>query len=112
VKTYTFTNASCGDTITVYLRFGADGVLKELKWQGQGCVISQASMSVLAGYVVSNHLTAESIETLQPDTVLELLGLDTIVMGREKCLQLGLKTVQKAVGAPPTTATITQSTTP
>jgi nitrogen fixation NifU-like protein len=95
VKTASFANSSCGDMVTVYAVFDEMGTLQELKWQGQGCVISQASMSVLAEYLNSTRPSTAALHSLQPETILELLGLETIVMGREKCLQLGLKTVRK-----------------
>lgn len=44
-------NTTCGDEVT--LRVGVDeGVISALNWDGQGCSISQASVSVLTELVV------------------------------------------------------------
>lgn len=39
-------NTSCGDEITLNLTV-ADGVIAAISWDGQGCSISQASVSIL-----------------------------------------------------------------
>ena len=38
-------NPSCGDEIDLSVKFGADGVVEDLKFKGMGCAISQASAS-------------------------------------------------------------------
>lgn len=40
-------NPSCGDEISLYVRFGSDGAVDELKFTGMGCAISQASASLM-----------------------------------------------------------------
>jgi nitrogen fixation NifU-like protein len=41
-------NPSCGDELTLYVKFAPDGeVLEEVKFTGQGCAISQASASLM-----------------------------------------------------------------
>jgi nitrogen fixation protein NifU and related proteins len=40
-------NPLCGDRVTVYLKLGADGRVAEIKFQGKGCAISQASASMM-----------------------------------------------------------------
>jgi nitrogen fixation NifU-like protein len=48
-------NTTCGDEVT--LRVGVDGnTITELTWEGQGCSISQASVSVLHDLVVGEQL--------------------------------------------------------
>jgi len=58
-------NPTCGDEVTlrVGLGPGADGglVVRELVWDGQGCSISQASISVMTG-LVEGHSIAEVSE--------------------------------------------------
>ncbi len=93
-------NASCGDVITVSIKLGVDAttnekIVADIKWKGQGCIISQASMSVLSekikGYPVSK------LQELTQEAVLEELGLEEISMGRIKCLLLGLSAVKKVL---------------
>jgi nitrogen fixation NifU-like protein len=40
-------NPLCGDNITVYARVGADDLLEDLSFQGNGCAISKASASLM-----------------------------------------------------------------
>lgn len=40
-------NPSCGDEITLSVRFGPEGQVEEVKFMGQGCAISQASASLM-----------------------------------------------------------------
>lgn len=42
-------NPTCGDEITLRIKVDDAGVITALGWDGQGCSISQASASVLAG---------------------------------------------------------------
>jgi nitrogen fixation NifU-like protein len=87
-------NASCGDVITVAVKLSSDkSKIEDIKWKGHGCIISQASMSVLSekikGYPVSK------IQDLTKEQILEELGLPQISIGRVKCLLLGLSAVKK-----------------
>lgn len=91
------TNASCGDTMTVFIQFSAEGtIIREITWQGSGCAISQASMSLLSQKVQGMERAA--VLQLQQADIEELLGLEQpIAYGRIKCLLLGLTAIQKAV---------------
>jgi nitrogen fixation NifU-like protein len=40
-------NPLCGDRVTVYLRLDADGRVDDIKFEGKGCAISQASASMM-----------------------------------------------------------------
>jgi nitrogen fixation NifU-like protein len=40
-------NPLCGDKVTVYLKLGADDRVSEIKFEGKGCAISQASASMM-----------------------------------------------------------------
>jgi nitrogen fixation NifU-like protein len=42
-------NPSCGDEIHLGVRFDREGALEEIKFNGQGCAISQASASMMTG---------------------------------------------------------------
>ena len=92
------TNASCGDVVTIYLTFEQAGdqrtPIKSISWVGQGCIISRAAMSVLAGKINQEKLTLEQIRNLSETDIEKLLGLSEISIGRIKCLALGLRTLQ------------------
>jgi len=40
-------NPLCGDRVTVYLNLDGDGRVADIKFQGKGCAISQASASMM-----------------------------------------------------------------
>ena len=44
-------NPSCGDEITLSLKMNGDKV-DEISWDGQGCSISQASVSILSDLII------------------------------------------------------------
>lgn len=91
---HTETNASCGDEVTITLKFSPDKkTVEDIKWTGHGCVVSQASMSVL-----SEKLKGASIDQIkqwQKADLLPFFGMDDIAPAREKCFLMGLKAVQK-----------------
>lgn len=94
--TTTHYNASCGDVITVSILLSPDKkMITDIKWKGNGCIISQAAMSVLSekikGYPIAK------LHTLTQEELLSELGLSEISVGRVKCLLLGLNAVKKAL---------------
>jgi nitrogen fixation protein NifU and related proteins len=48
-------NPTCGDEVTLRVRV-ADGTVKDLGWEGEGCSISQASTSVMSDLVVGRSI--------------------------------------------------------
>lgn len=92
----TQTNASCGDVITIDLKFSADKkTIQELQWRGAGCTISRASMSQVSQLVIGKSV--DQIAELGQPEIEARLGLEQISLGRVKCLLLGLTGVQKAI---------------
>lgn len=87
-------NASCGDVVNVAVKLSKDKKkIQDIKWKGQGCIISQASMSVLSEKI--KHMEVEKLKKLSKQEVLDELGLEDISPGRLKCLLLGLSAVKK-----------------
>lgn len=92
------TNVGCGDEFAVSLQLNEEAqTITDIKWQGQGCAISTASLSALSEFVKAK--TVQEVLQLEKSDVLELLGLEEINPGREKCLLLGLRAIQKAVSS-------------
>lgn len=92
----TVTNASCGDEVTVQLQLSADKKnITAVKWEGHGCIISQAHMDGLAQRATGAAVSA--VRGWTKNDVLAIFGLPTITSGREKCLQLGLRALQQAL---------------
>ena len=44
-------NPLCGDKVTVYLQLDADGRVGDIKFEGKGCAISQASASIMTDMI-------------------------------------------------------------
>lgn len=86
-------NLSCGDELTVELLL-EQGVIKDIKWHGQGCAISQAAMSLLSEELMGKPLHDAS--AMNKDSILALLGVP-IGVRRLKCALLGLHTLKNAL---------------
>lgn len=86
-------NLSCGDRLHVGLTI-EDGVIKECAWDGEGCAISQAAMSIL-----SEELTGKTIDeaaALQPSDIHDLLKVP-VGTRRLKCALLCLHSLKNAL---------------
>ena len=95
-------NPLCGDEVTIYVAFGADGdTIDEVKFKGRGCAISQAPTSMLMEMVRGRSAT--EVATLPRDELLEEIGIPLTPI-RLKCALLGLSTLKlalhKAKGTP------------
>jgi nitrogen fixation protein NifU and related proteins len=95
-------NPLCGDEVTIYVAFGADGdTIDEVKFKGRGCAISQAATSMLMEMVRGRSAT--EVATLPRDELLEEIGIPLTPI-RLKCALLGLSTLKlalhKAKGTP------------
>jgi nitrogen fixation NifU-like protein len=89
-------NASCGDSVHMTIKLDeSKQSIEDIKWEGSGCIISQASLSVLTELVKGRALA--DVRTLSIEDVLAELGIETISSGRIKCLTLGLHAIQKLV---------------
>lgn len=84
------TNPSCGDVIEFFAHVDKD-VIKDVRFTGKGCAISQASASMLAESLVGKHVN--DITKFSKQDVLDLLGIPISGM-RMKCALLGLKVLK------------------
>lgn len=89
------TNVGCGDAVTIEIQLSVDDVVQDVRWQGTGCVISTAAMSVLSENIKGK--TRQEVLSLQQQDVLEILGLESVAPGRVKCLDLSLRAIQGAL---------------
>lgn len=86
-------NLSCGDRLEMTVSV-KKGVVDDIRFQGEGCAISQAAASMLTEYAKGKP--AETLLTLDPKSVLELLSLE-LSPTRMKCALLSLETLKKAL---------------
>jgi nitrogen fixation protein NifU and related proteins len=86
-------NPLCGDTIDVYLKIH-DGRIIDISFQGSGCAISQAAMSMLTDKLMNMRVI--DVKALSRD---DMIGMLNIPIGavRMKCAMLGLRTTQSAM---------------
>ena len=95
-------NPTCGDEVQLQVRLEGQ-TLAELGWQGSGCSISQASISVMNDLVVGKDL--EQVRELEEDfdAVLDALDDGAAFEGvskypnRVKCALLGWMALKDAV---------------
>lgn len=86
-------NVSCGDALTVSLKIENERVT-EVGWEGSGCAVSQAAMSMLSEELAGKSL--KEVESLKKEDVYELLGVP-IGPRRVKCALLGLDAIMNAL---------------
>ena len=87
-------NPLCGDTLTIQLRV-EDGRVVDARFEGRGCAISQAAAELILDRVIGE--SADRIEGLSKDDVLEELGIPAISPARLKCALLSLKVLKGAL---------------
>jgi nitrogen fixation NifU-like protein len=85
-------NASCGDKVEFFLKVH-EGIVEEIKWQGEGCAISTAAASMLSEEVIGKEL--EEIMRWDEKKIFSLVG--EISSGRIKCAMLPLVTIKSLV---------------
>lgn len=84
-------NPLCGDEIKVQVRVDDENRVQDLRFSGQGCAISQASMSILSDEIIGK--TLDEVAAMNKEDVVELLGIPLTPV-RLKCALLGLIVVK------------------
>jgi len=86
-------NPSCGDRIVIEGKV-ADNVISDLGFSGKGCVISQATASMLTEHCIGK--TAEDVMNLTKSDIIAMIGLE-LGPTRLKCALLSLQVLQHGV---------------
>lgn len=87
-------NPLCGDHIEITLQTTPDGTVKDARFDGHGCAISQASADLLIESIIGKPL--EEVKQLNKQSVLEMLGIELGPV-RLKCALLSLKVLKAGV---------------
>lgn len=87
-------NPLCGDVIRIDLHVNDQDVIDEVRFDGHGCAISQASASMLTEMIEGK--TLEEAKELSKEDILEALGIE-IGPVRLKCALLSLKVLKAGV---------------
>ena len=83
-------NPLCGDKIRMDLMV-EDGTIKEVRFSGHGCTISQAAASMLTEKIEGRSL--EEIKNLSRDDIMDMIGIPLGPV-RVKCALLALKVLK------------------
>ena len=86
-------NPLCGDEIEINIKLNGNAV-KDIKFIGKGCAISQAAASMLTELVMGKKL--EDAAKLGKQDILDMLGIQ-ISYVRIKCALLSLKVLKLGV---------------
>ncbi|MFQ6228882.1 Fe-S cluster assembly sulfur transfer protein SufU [Nocardia sp. NPDC002869] len=80
-------NPTCGDEVTLRVRLGDNGEVEDVSYDGQGCSISQASVSVLTDQVIGLPVL-EALGVV--DSFNEMIGSRGTVEGDEDVIGDGI----------------------
>ncbi len=86
-------NPSCGDQITLQISVEGPKIVR-IAFQGKGCVISQASASMLTEHAL--RVTLDELKSLDKDAMLSLMGI-TLGPTRLRCALLSLECLHNAL---------------
>ena len=86
-------NPSCGDKVKINLKI-KDNKIKDIKFNGEGCAISQSAVSMLTEAIKGKTLKEAS--KFSKKELLETLGIE-LSASRLKCALLGLKVFKTAL---------------
>ena len=84
-------NPLCGDWVRIDVHLN-DGIVKEVRFEGEGCTISIASASMLTELIQGKSL--QELRSLGKESILNALGV-TLNTSRQKCALLSLKVFQE-----------------
>lgn len=87
-------NPLCGDIIEMQLEIDGHDSVKDVRFNGQGCAISQASASMLTELVKGKNLS--EVRAISKEDILSLIGGQLSAV-RLKCALLSLKVLKTGV---------------
>ena len=90
-------NPLCGDVVRIELQLNDAGKIEDCYFTGKGCVISQASASMLLEKIQGK--TVEEAKAFTAEEMLDLYG-PRLTPNRQKCCLLSWKVLQSAVHSP------------
>jgi len=90
-------NPLCGDVVKIELLLDDNGRVSDCYFSGDGCVISQASASMLLEELFGK--TVDEVKAFRAEDMLKLYGA-RLTPNRQKCCLLSWKVIQQAVHSP------------
>ena len=87
-------NPLCGDRIDIQVKLDAQGWVEDIKWDGVGCAISQASASILTQMIkTGDKKSLDDLRNIKKEDLLETIGIQ-LSPSRLKCALLSLGTLK------------------
>ncbi len=86
-------NPVCGDVIQLDIKL-EDGSVSDVRFSGQGCVISMAAASMFTEHIMG--MSIAELRALEDEDMLEMLGID-LGASRANCGLLPLRVLQEAL---------------
>jgi nitrogen fixation NifU-like protein len=90
-------NPLCGDVVRVELTIDGEGRIRQAWFEGEGCVISQASASMLMEKLEGK--TVAEAQRFSAHEMLDLFG-PRLTPNRQKCCLLSWRVMQSALHSP------------
>jgi nitrogen fixation NifU-like protein len=90
-------NPLCGDVVRIELLVDDEGKIRDATFDGQGCVISQASASMLLEQMYGKSI--EEVRHFTAENMLQLYG-PRLTPNRQKCCLLSWRVLQSAIHSP------------
>lgn len=87
-------NPLCGDEITITVNFDGGETIRDIRFEGRGCAISQAAASMLTDLVKGR--TVGEVAEMPKEDLLDELGIPLSPV-RLKCAVLGLGVLKVAL---------------
>ncbi len=92
------TNPLCGDEVVLHVMVDGSDRLADVRFEGQGCAISQASASLLT--TIAKGMSLSDAVALDRETILKKLGIPLSAV-RLKCALLSFHVLKLALGRTP-----------
>ena len=73
---------------------GLKGIIKDFKFEGEGCIVSQAGTSIISEMVLGKEI--DEILNMGPELMSDILG-EELTLSRPKCSTLGISTLKLAI---------------
>lgn len=87
-------NATCGDTIKLFLNVSDGGMVENVSFDGDGCAIATAAASLLTEYIRGKNI--HEVRSISPGDMYTLLGV-AINPARSNCALLAYRALMNAI---------------
>jgi nitrogen fixation NifU-like protein len=88
-------NPLCGDEVILHVRVDGSDRVAEVRFEGRGCAISQASASMLT--TLAKGMPIADLRAMEKDAILKALGIPLSAV-RLKCALLSFHVLKRALG--------------